>query len=75
MILFGVSSAGILRIPASGGEVTRATQPGPQQTNHRFPQFLPDSRHFLYFSQGSSETQGIYLGVARLARHDSFERQ
>src|SRR5262249_51934927 len=34
----------------------------PQQTNHRFPQFLPDGNHFLYYAQGSSESRGIYIG-------------
>jgi hypothetical protein len=63
VILFGVSSAGLLRVPASGGEVTKVTQPGPRQTNHRFPQFLPDGRHFLFFSQGSGETSGVFLGA------------
>ena len=63
IILFATSAAGLRRISASGGEVTLATRVLPRQTNHRFPQFLPDGRHFIFFSQGSNEAQGIYLGV------------
>src|SRR5262249_42315454 len=33
----------------------------PRQGSHRFPQFLPDGHHFIFFSQGSPDTQGIYL--------------
>jgi dipeptidyl aminopeptidase/acylaminoacyl peptidase len=29
---------------------------------HRFPQFLPDGHHFLYYVAGSPEVRGIYLG-------------
>jgi serine/threonine protein kinase len=62
VILFATSAAGLRRVAASGGEVTLATRVLPRQTNHRFPQFLPDDRNFIFFSQGSNETQGIYLG-------------
>src|SRR5262249_51211639 len=37
----------------------------PRQGSHRFLQFLPDGRRFLFFAQGaqdSPEGQGIYLG-------------
>jgi Tol biopolymer transport system component len=30
--------------------------------SHRFPQFLPDGRRFLFYSYGSDNTRGIYLG-------------
>ena len=62
VILFGVYAYfGIMRVPASGGEAVPATRPGPGAIQ-RFPQFLPDGRHFLLFSQGSGEMQGIFLG-------------
>src|SRR5262249_31801290 len=51
------------RIAASGGgEPILATRPLPGQTNHGFPQFLPDSRHFLFIATGNPEVSGIYLG-------------
>ena len=63
-ILFGSSvSTPLLRISASGGEphvVTRLDPP--RQNSHRFPHFLPDGHHFLFYSLGSVEASGIYLG-------------
>ena len=35
----------------------------PRQTSHRFPQFIPDGRHFLFFAVGTPEAAGIYLGT------------
>jgi Tol biopolymer transport system component len=31
------------------------------QGSHRFPQFLPDGRHFIFFAQTNPDAQGIYL--------------
>jgi Tol biopolymer transport system component len=33
-----------------------------KETNHRFPQFLSDRHHFLYYVQGTPESHGIYIG-------------
>jgi eukaryotic-like serine/threonine-protein kinase len=61
-ILFTRSTGGpIFRVSATGGEATAVTKLE-KQTSHRFPQFLPDGRHFLFLAQGSPETSGIYLG-------------
>jgi serine/threonine protein kinase len=51
----------ILKVPATGGEPVAVTRLEPGQTSHRFPQFLPDGQHFIYFAQGGS-SQGIYVG-------------
>ncbi len=66
------------RIPAAGGEPTAVTQlETPGQTAHRYPQFLPDGRLFLFSVQGTPDTAGIYLGSldggapARLTTADS----
>jgi eukaryotic-like serine/threonine-protein kinase len=63
-ILFAPTSRSpLLRVPASGGQPVQVTKlDPPHQVSHRFPQFLPDGRHFLFFSQGNVEEQGIYLG-------------
>jgi hypothetical protein len=38
------------------------TQLGPGEGSHRWPQFLPDGRRFIFFSTlGSPETQGVYV--------------
>jgi len=55
------------KIGASGGTPERLTTLDPSRhTTHRWPSFLPDGRHFLFFAtnhSGSSPDQnGIYLG-------------
>jgi eukaryotic-like serine/threonine-protein kinase len=57
------------RISSSGQdrrEVTRLDPP--RQVNHSEPQFLPDGRHFLYYTDGSPDGRGVYVGTL-----DSFE--
>ena len=50
------------RVTASGGDAVLVTKVDvPRQFGHRFPQFLPDGRHFLFFAQGTSG-YGIFLG-------------
>jgi serine/threonine protein kinase len=64
-ILFANVGSPILRIPATGGEPTAVTRletsQGGAPISHRFPQFLPDGRHFLYYLQGSSDVTGVYV--------------
>ena len=62
-ILFAPTNAGPLwRVLASGGSPAQVTKLDlPRQAGHRFPQFLSDRRHFLFFAQGSPDAQGIYL--------------
>jgi serine/threonine protein kinase/Tol biopolymer transport system component len=64
MIVFAPSTTGPLyRIPAVGGLPVEATDiHPPQQTSHRFPYFLPDGRHFLFFAAGAPDHQGVYVG-------------
>jgi serine/threonine protein kinase len=57
---------GLVRIPASGGTQERLTRLGtsPRETSHKFPQFLPDSKRFLYFIVSPDPgIQGIYCGA------------
>src|SRR6185503_2068809 len=44
------STGGLFRVPAAGGEPVAVTRLDStrNETGHRFPQFLPDGRHFLY---------------------------
>jgi Tol biopolymer transport system component len=53
------------RVNASGGTPTRLTSMETQKhTTHRWPRFLPDGKHFLFFAtnhSGGSE-QGVYYG-------------
>ena len=49
----------LLRVPAIGGG-TAVVNP---DHGGRFPQFLPDGRHFIYSGPGASDSsRGIYLG-------------
>jgi Tol biopolymer transport system component/tRNA A-37 threonylcarbamoyl transferase component Bud32 len=65
VILFapGVSSP-IKRVPAGGGSVENITEVGAGKgPDHRWPQFLPDGRRFLFSSTlGTPETNGVYIG-------------
>jgi Tol biopolymer transport system component len=61
-ILFATASTGpLFRIPATGGKAVAVTTLD-KQTGHRFPQFLPGGRQFLFYALGTPDTTGIYLG-------------
>jgi eukaryotic-like serine/threonine-protein kinase len=64
VIVFAPSGNGPLyRIPSNGGQAVEVTHlVKPQQSSHRFPQFLPDGRHFLFFVVGTQEEKGVYVG-------------
>jgi hypothetical protein len=63
VILFAQKIAsGLVQIPASGGTPEPVTQLAPGQTSHRWPQFLPDGRRFLFFVFGSPDTRGVHIG-------------
>ena len=51
----------LMRVPASGGSSEPVTHLLPGERNHRFPQFLPDGRRFLFLSLGGA-AGGIYVG-------------
>jgi eukaryotic-like serine/threonine-protein kinase len=58
-IVFASGNGPVLRVASSGGPVTPASVLA--QGNHRFPQFLPDGRHFLRVVL-TSEQSGVYAG-------------
>jgi serine/threonine protein kinase len=63
VILFTHSATEPLyRIPASGGMPAPATEIAAPHVGHRYPHFLPDGRHFLFFAFGPPASQGIYVG-------------
>ncbi len=56
-IVFAPTFTGpLLQVSASGGKVTPATvmDKGRGEGTHRWPWFLPDGRHFLYYAAGST---------------------
>jgi len=57
----------IFRISASGGSPVQVTRLDPDvHTTHRWPEFLPDGRHFIYLAashqKAISAANGIFLG-------------
>jgi Tol biopolymer transport system component len=62
-ILFAPQAGPIFRIAATGGERAPLTAvDAPPPGSHRFPQLLPDGRHFLYYTTGTAPTRGVYVG-------------
>ncbi len=62
-------SEGLMRVAAGGGTARPLTTLDPERLDvaHRWPVFLPDGRHFLYFvacttNPQANEHSGIYLG-------------
>jgi Tol biopolymer transport system component len=54
----------VYRVPASGGAPAAVTRldTARGQNSHRWPHFLPDGRHFVFFARSSQpETQGLYV--------------
>ncbi len=64
IILFApVPDGGLYQVSANGGNPAPVTTLREGQAQHRFPQFLPDGRHFLFLAQtGQSTPSGIHVG-------------
>ena len=67
VILFSPTVRGGLQsVPATGGSPVEVTSLGSTGfTNHRWPQFLPDGRHFLYVAvrlQEGGGSSAVFLG-------------
>jgi eukaryotic-like serine/threonine-protein kinase len=66
VIIFGTPFGGLFRVPQAGGAATRLTTTDEPngELGHLRPWFLPDGRHFLYFSRTANpEKAGIYLAT------------
>jgi Tol biopolymer transport system component len=61
-VLFGPSVGPLSRVSASGGPVRPATTLQPGQSSHRWPQFLPDGRRFLFLALGTPAARGVFVG-------------
>jgi hypothetical protein len=66
VILFApTSTVALARVPAAGGTPVAVTKlDAPHQYSHRFPQFLPDGKNFLFYIHGTDDdaSTGTYLG-------------
>ena len=64
-IIFGGVGEGIKRVPEEGGTPIPVTalDPSRMEKSHIWPQFLPDGRHFVYFSNTAiPEDRAIFVG-------------
>ncbi len=52
----------LFRVAAAGGDAAPVTTLD-RQDSHRWPVFLPDGRHFLFYARGGPDTGGIHLGT------------
>ncbi len=64
VIVFAPTAAdALMRVAATGGTAAPVTRLAAGQGSHRFPQFLPDGRRFLFLmATGQPETHGVYVG-------------
>jgi Tol biopolymer transport system component/DNA-binding winged helix-turn-helix (wHTH) protein len=65
VILYAGQRSGLFAIPDSGGAATPVTSlnPATQEVAHRWPQFLPDGEHFLFFKTSAKPDQaGTWIG-------------
>ena len=64
VIVFSPTSVSpLMRVPATGGTPVAVTRLAPGQGSHRWPQFLPDGRRFIFLAFGRPETRGVYVGA------------
>jgi len=64
VILFATTWGGIYRVPSSGGTPVEITKlDASRETSHRWPYFLPDGQHFLYFAGVSTEAASIHVAA------------
>jgi len=63
VILFSDLLGDVRRVSANGGEPTSVTERDTArgERSHRWPQFLPDGRHFLFYVLTEAEHRGVYL--------------
>src|SRR5262245_6521559 len=62
VILFAPTRGPLFRVPQTGGVATPVTRVEAPHIRHVQPQFLPDGRHFLFFSFGDDDLRGVYVG-------------
>jgi serine/threonine protein kinase len=71
IIFAAEATAGLVRVDAAGGTPIPLTTLDAKETSHRWPNFLPDGNHFLYFAHGGT----IADSAVYLAALDSKERK
>ncbi len=60
----------LVRIPAAGGTPVPASKFDAGENTHRWPQFLPDGKHFLFWVRSAKpENTGIHVGALDSLEH------
>ena len=60
----GPHPRGHVRMMETGGPPVAVTRQMPGEGSHRWPQFLPDGRHFIFFAgYGLPDKRGMYVGT------------
>ncbi|MBZ5632126.1 MAG: serine/threonine-protein kinase [Acidobacteriia bacterium] len=65
VMVLGTNTGPLLKVPAAGGVATPITaiDSSRKETAHRFAQFLPDQKHFIYYRSSSDpQFSGVYVG-------------
>lgn len=63
VLLFAPTAGGpLFRVGADGGTAVRVTTLE-RQASHRWPVFLPDGQHFVFYAQGGPDTGGLHLAT------------
>ena len=63
MIVFAPTlDGGLMRISAGGGVSASGDKVVRWERGHRWPEFRPDGRHFLFASLGDGSSGGLFLG-------------
>jgi len=76
VILFAVEpfhAEPLYQVSSTGGEPRPVTtlEPSNQENHHHWPTFLPDGRHFLYFSASNTHRERTGIYVASLDANDA----
>jgi len=77
VIVFAPNFEGVLyRVAASGGQPVAITEAykAYDETNHIWPEFLPDGRHFLFLVYGKGD-EGIHVGSLDSKEHHLVLRE
>jgi serine/threonine protein kinase len=64
IIFSPTTTSPLLKVSSNGGPTSAVTNldHSIRRTSDRWPQFLPDGKHFIYFGRGDDkETEGIYI--------------
>jgi Tol biopolymer transport system component len=63
IVLNSQSLSSLVQVSASGGSPQPATKLDASEISHRWPQFLPDGKHFLFWARGGGpEDNKLYVG-------------